>query len=186
MYLYDPIDLQIARLNTKGLILDVGGGGEGIIGRIHGSQVVSIDICRDELIEAPAGPLKIQMDTTKMGFLDAAFGAATFFFSLMYMPTRDMQRQALTEALRVVRGGGEVHVWDGEVARQGRAELAYAIQLNCDALGESVTTAYGAHWPTETRDVAYYIDLCTEVGSQLVRSETVNHVFHLAFVKPRN
>ena len=38
-----------------GSILDVGGGGEGIIGRLYGEQVIAIDNCQEELDEAPDG-----------------------------------------------------------------------------------------------------------------------------------
>ena len=43
----------------KGFILDIGGGGEGIIGRVYGHQVTAIDKCQDELDEAPGGYQKI-------------------------------------------------------------------------------------------------------------------------------
>ena len=35
--------IEVSRIETNGLILDVGGGGEGIIGRLNGKQVVAID-----------------------------------------------------------------------------------------------------------------------------------------------
>ena len=36
-----------------GSILDIGGGGEGIIGRLYGSRVTAIDNREEELDEAP-------------------------------------------------------------------------------------------------------------------------------------
>ena len=35
--------IEVSRIETNGLILDVRGGGEGIIGRLNGKQVVAID-----------------------------------------------------------------------------------------------------------------------------------------------
>lgn|GEM_PF-1587750 len=39
-------------------ILDLGGGGEGVIGQLRGRQVTAVDIRQEELDEAPAGPTK--------------------------------------------------------------------------------------------------------------------------------
>lgn len=43
------------RLQKKlnGSILDIGGGGEGVIGQLYGQQVVAIDKLQEELDEAP-------------------------------------------------------------------------------------------------------------------------------------
>lgn len=43
------------RKELDGEILDVGGGGEGTIGRLYGSQVTAIDNRQEELDEAPDG-----------------------------------------------------------------------------------------------------------------------------------
>ena len=80
-----------------GRILDVGGGGEGVIGRLYPKQVVAIDNDADELYEAPGDFERLLMDATEMTFPDASFDAATFFYSLMFM-TADEQRAALAEA----------------------------------------------------------------------------------------
>ena len=55
----DPVELEIPPLSADGYVLDIGGGGEGVIGRLRGSQVVAIDCRKEELKEAPEGPLKI-------------------------------------------------------------------------------------------------------------------------------
>ena len=47
--------LQLERELT-GSVLDIGGGGEGIIGRLYGKNVTAIDIRQEELDEAPEGP----------------------------------------------------------------------------------------------------------------------------------
>lgn len=69
-------------------ILDIGGGGEGIIGLLYGSKVVAIDQRKKELEEAPEGPLKIVMDARELNFLDNSFDAVTSFFTLMYVKKR--------------------------------------------------------------------------------------------------
>ena len=46
----------------SGRILDIGGGGEGVIGRVYGPQVTAIDVSVEELAEAPEGFEKLVMD----------------------------------------------------------------------------------------------------------------------------
>lgn len=60
--------MAYARLSLEktltGPILDLGGGGEGIIGRIYGRQATAIDNRQEELDEAPDGPKKLLMDAS--------------------------------------------------------------------------------------------------------------------------
>lgn len=95
----------------KGTILDIGGGGEGIIGQLYGEQVVAIDNRREELDEAPDCFEKVLMDATSMTFADNSFENVTSFYTLMFMTEEDQQK-ALREAARVVKPNGEVHIWD--------------------------------------------------------------------------
>ncbi|UCD06465.1 MAG: methyltransferase domain-containing protein, partial [candidate division WOR-3 bacterium] len=77
--------IEMTPIETDGYILDIGGGGEGIIGRLNGKQVVAIDTRFDELQETKNDSLKIVMDATDLKFLPSTFDAATSFFSLMYI-----------------------------------------------------------------------------------------------------
>lgn len=94
-----------AKLSLKkdliGPILDLGGGGEGVIGRIYGQQAVAIDNRQEELDEAPDGPKKLLMDASALAFAPGEFSHVTAFFSLMYMPS-DIQGQVFAEAARVL------------------------------------------------------------------------------------
>ncbi|MDH5201498.1 MAG: hypothetical protein OEW93_11465, partial [Candidatus Bathyarchaeota archaeon] len=58
--------LEMAPLKAEGFILDIGGGGEGIIGKLNGRQVVSIDLSAGELEETDNESLKIVMDATDL------------------------------------------------------------------------------------------------------------------------
>lgn len=99
----------------NGTILDIGGGGEGVIGQLYGRQVVAIDNRREELEEAPDCCPKILMDATEMTFSDASFDHITSFYTLMFM-TADEQQKTLREAFRVLKPNGEVHIWDCDIA----------------------------------------------------------------------
>ena len=61
-YQFEQVALEVKDFESEGFVLDIGGGGEGVIGRLKGKDVVAIDIRRDELEEAVEGPLKIVMD----------------------------------------------------------------------------------------------------------------------------
>jgi len=98
-------------LPTSGTILDIGGGGGGIIGLLAGERVIAIDRLKEELEEAPAGPLKIVMDARELQFLDGAFQTATSFFTLMYIKAED-HRRVFEEVFRVLAPGGRFLIWD--------------------------------------------------------------------------
>ena len=58
-------------------ILDLGGGGEGVIGLIYGGQVTAIDNRQEELDEAPKGPVKLVMDAAALAFAGGSFQTVT-------------------------------------------------------------------------------------------------------------
>ena len=78
-------EVTVENFDALGHILDIGGGVEGIIGVLKGSQVVAIDPSSRELKEAAPGPLKIVMDARELKFLDDTFNTATAFYTLMYI-----------------------------------------------------------------------------------------------------
>lgn len=91
--------------NIKGTILDIGSGGEGIIGRSYKTQVTAIDNRQEELDEAPEGFTKLLMDACDLKFSDSTFDNVTFFYTLMYIEN-EKHRKALEEAYRVLKDGG--------------------------------------------------------------------------------
>lgn len=128
------------RRDITGSILDIGGGGEGIIGRIYGTQVVAIDNREEELDEAPDACEKRLMDATALQFPDRSFDHVTFFYSLMYM-NRDEQRKALGEAARVLRPGGTIHLWDTDIDAAYPEPFVVDLEIVTDRF--SVHTSYG-------------------------------------------
>ena len=46
-------NINISSLDCEGIILDIGGGGEGVIGQKFGNKVIAIDPVLEELEEAP-------------------------------------------------------------------------------------------------------------------------------------
>ena len=107
--------IYLSDFNDKGgLILDIGGGGEGIVGLLKGQKVVAIDRNKRELMGTKNAALKIVMDAKELKFLDDSFDTATVFFSFMYMPEEDLE-SVMAELWRVLNPGGELLIWDAIV-----------------------------------------------------------------------
>lgn len=83
----------------EGSILDIGGGGEGVIGRLYTDQVTAIDNRQEELDEAPGGYRKLLMDAGALAFADASFDHVTAFYALMYVE-KDQHEKVVREACR--------------------------------------------------------------------------------------
>jgi ubiquinone/menaquinone biosynthesis C-methylase UbiE len=165
--------------------VDIGGGGEGIIGRLKGEQVIAIDPSKRELEEAPSGPLKIVMDATDLQFLDSSFHTATSFFTLMYIKASDHE-QVFGEVFRVLKPGGRFLIWEVKlpsrlVTDKDIAAFSLVVQLP----GEEVETAYGASWPRREQDLGYYLARATKVGVQIVDQWEKDHLLFLELGKPQ-
>ncbi len=133
------VDIILKR-EISGRILDLGGGGEGVIGRIYGRAVTAIDIRQEELDEAPGNFERLCMDARRLDFPDTSFDAVTAFYFLMYLAPED-RPAVFAEAARVLRPGGRLHVWD---AGYGSASPGpHLVELEIDAAGEPISTTYG-------------------------------------------
>ncbi len=165
-----------------GSILDIGGGGEGFIGRTYGEQVVAIDLSQDELNEAPNVCRKVLMDATDLKYENAYFDNVTFFYSLMYM-TKDEQAKAISEAARVVKNCGIMAIWDCEI------DTAYPnpFLVNIDVLvnGEKHHTTYGIV-KKDTQKLATIKQLCLNAGLHLIKESINYNQFYLHFKKKEN
>jgi SAM-dependent methyltransferase len=164
MHVFERQDLRVDDFEASGYVLDIGGGGEGIIGRMKPNQVVAIDLYKRELLESPPGPLKIIMDATDLKFLDESFATVTAFFSLMYMQP-DVQRKVFAEAYRVLKPGGRWLIWDAVLpATLDPSTKGVIFRFTFHLPGESVRTGYGTFWPEKPMDLAYYRSLAEEAG----------------------
>ncbi len=180
-----PQSINLPDISTPGWILDLGGGGEGIIGQTYGDRVIAIDRSRRELEEAPEGGLKIVMDAKKMQFLDKTFDTATGFFFLMYVLPENRTR-VMQEVYRVLRPGGRWLIWDLTIPPYpGGKEDVYVIRIN--ALlpdGRALEAGYGCPWPNWQQNAADYAHLAREAGFRVVNSMETGLIFHLELIKP--
>ncbi len=132
------------RLADNVKILDIGGGGEGIISKIYKEKVVAIDNRADELNEIiGTSSLKIVMDATKLDFIDGQFDRATAFYSFMYMNDSDVN-DSIAEAYRVLKDKGAFEIWDIDMPSISDVEEdIFIAQLNVKYEDQSITTGYG-------------------------------------------
>ncbi len=111
-YDFPQLEISLDEYALPGPVLDIGGGGEGVIGQLLGWDVIAIDHRLDELLETPDGHDKVMMDARRLGFSGQFFPTLTAFFSLMYIPKREDQITVFAEAQRVLQPGGSFHLWD--------------------------------------------------------------------------
>ena len=185
LQLFPMQDVVLHGCPGEGLILDIGGGGEGIIGRLMGDRVVAVDLSREELEGAPQGNIKMVMDARELAFLDNSFHTATSFCTLMYIDDREEQRQVLAEVLRVLKPGGRLFVWDVEVpARHKEGKTTAVFPLKISLPGDTVHTAYGVAWPEQPHDLSYYARLAALAGFEVADRKQNGLVISLELVKP--
>jgi len=176
--------VELKPVHKKSLrFLDIGGGGEGIIGKLYGSNVVAIDKRADELYETSNDSLKIEMDAAQMGFLDNSFNVVTIFFTLLYMPA-DVKQAVLKESLRVLKDGGVLEIWDAFVPKyeQGEKDI-FVADVEIVLPDETIHTQYGSLMGKEAQTDAQIRDWCTAIGLQAVDSFSNDIFFHQVFHK---
>jgi len=186
-FFFEQQEVVVQNFETSGYILDIGGGGEGIIGILKGEKVVAIDPRKEELEEADEGPLKIIMDARDLQFLDNTFDTTTAFFSLMYIKSRFAYESVLGEVFRVLKAGGQFLIWDASIPQRMDDERdIFVVPVLVKVGGKQIETGYGQPWPEEVRDLAFYLGLAEESGFHVVDQEKNGQVFFLQLQKPEN
>jgi len=175
--------IDLTNVELKGRILDIGGGGEGIIGQLKGEQVVAIDRRESELKEAvPGDYLKIIMDAKDLQFLNETFDTTTSFFTLMYIPP-SIHQKIFQEIYRVTKKGGEFVIWDFKIPKRGSSDKEfYGLYLEVKIEEKEISTGYATKWDKE-QDLEYYLKLGTSIGFKSVETKTMNEIFYLRFQK---
>lgn len=165
---HPKLEVVVPDFPAEGLILDIGGGGEGVIGQLKGRQVVAIDLLKRELEEAPGGPLlKIVMDARDLKFLDGTFATATVFFTFMYIAPAD-HAKVFAELFRVLEPGGRLLVWDPVFppkADPDKTKIIYPLRVELP--GKTINTGYGVTI-AEGQGADHFADLAKAAGFEVV------------------
>jgi len=176
----DVQTVGVSRIETDGLILDVGGGGEGIIGRLNGKQVVAIDTREGELMETHNEALKVVMDAADLKFLPKSFDVCTAFFSLMYIP-KSIHQKVFEEVFRVLKDNGRFLIWDARIPENAAGHKAFIVHLKVKLPNEEVGTAYGAGWQAQSPEC--FKEMARLTGFKVTKESSKNEIFHLEMEK---
>lgn len=178
-------NVPLADFPAKGLILDIGGGGWGIIGQLKGRQVVSIDISPQELVEAPPGPLlKIIMDARSLLFLDDTFPTVTVFFTFMFMAPADHDK-VVRELYRVTEPGGRILIWDVVFPDLKDPKKRYAnFPVTIALPGKTVEAGYSTYLVPGGQGPAHFEALAARAGFKVAAKKAAQQWFYLELVKP--
>lgn len=173
------VDIILKR-DIAGRILDLGGGGEGVIGRIYGRAVTAIDIRPDELEDAPGDFERICMDARQLEFPDGCFDAVTAFYFLMYLFPGD-RGAVFSEAARVLKSGGRMYVWDA--VYDCAFPEPHLAELYIDAAGEKISTTYGVLGEGMSLSRDGVLRCASEAGLELADERLAGEHFYLVFRK---
>lgn len=182
--MHPKLEVTVPDFPAQGLILDIGGGGEGVIGQLKGKQVVAVDLSKRELEEAPGDPLvKIVMDARDLKFLDASFDTVTVFFTFMYITPAD-HAKVFEEIRRVLRPGGRLLIWDVVFPeRSDERQLYVMFPLRTTLPARTIQTGYGVKF-AEGQGPDHFLELAGQAGLELVTRQSTNGWFSLELKKP--
>ena len=172
--------IELTPIETDGLILDIGGGGQGIIGKLNGKQVIAIDTSEKELEGTQNEALKVVMDATDLKFLSKSFDVCTAFFSLMYIPN-DEHLKVFREAYRVLRDDGKFLVWDVRIPKKRRDYKAFVVRLRVRLPNEEIAAEYGVKW--KAQDIEYFKDLGRKTKFKIMSERINGEIFYLEMSK---
>ncbi|WP_432409561.1 class I SAM-dependent methyltransferase [Wukongibacter sp. M2B1] len=165
------------------LILDIGGGGEGVIGLCYGERVVAIDPSKEELEEAAEGPLKVVMDSRNLLFLDNSFDIVTSFFTQMYINKADHEK-VFEEIYRVLKKDGQFIMWDITIPKYNNGDKdIFVVKVKVETPLKLVETGYGVLWKNKEQSIDYYLGLGSKTGFKVINKEINDQIFKIIFSK---
>ena len=164
----------------KGRVIDIGGGGEGVIAQAGGDRVVPIYKYISEIHEArekaPDIPWMVA-DATELPYKSNCFDNATAFFSCMYMPD-NVKENVFRETQRVLKKGGEFWIWDVHMAPKSNV---FAIRLQVDFHeGHRIRTVYGVKAKDQSAE-----SICSHLQEAGFETEVITNRKHWFLIKAK-
>ncbi|MFW9834648.1 MAG: class I SAM-dependent methyltransferase [Candidatus Thorarchaeota archaeon] len=162
-------EITLERLEGDGLILDIGGGGEGLVSRIGGERVCAIDIRMSEIREAQIHGHQSNWfvaDGRTLCFREEVFDIVTLWFSLAYMSDWNTKRTVLEEAHRVLRKNGRLSILASHIPEASNSLVFWGKFILPD--GTVSKTGYGVRGG-QNQTLQRILNLVSNVGfSQLL------------------
>jgi ubiquinone/menaquinone biosynthesis C-methylase UbiE len=173
--------IKLSPLKSEGLILDIGGGGEGIIGKLNGRQVVAVDTRAKELKATRTQALRIVMDAADLKFLPESFYLCTSFFSFMYIPY-DKHSRVFSEVRRVLKDRGRFLVWDVKMSAEHEGCKVFVVDLKIQLPKEEIRTKYGVKWNNQ-QNIDHFKELAQKTNFKIANEWSKGEVFFLEMIK---
>lgn len=161
-------EIDLSSLKLIGRILDIGGGGEGVIGRIKEDSVISIDLRKGELEESPCNTIKIVMDAADLKFIDNTFDIACAFYTFMYV-RKEKRELICAETFRVLKSGGQFLIWDVTIpAQPPDGEDFFIVPTNIQLTSNKmISPGYGVGWKGHSAECDDYLIAAEKVGFKI-------------------
>lgn len=163
--------ISLKELSTEGLILDIGGGGEGLVSRIGGEKVCAVDIRMSEIREAQIHGAPANWfvgDGQRLGFKDASFDTVTLWFSLGYMREWNIKLRVLEEAKRVLTKQGEISILASKIPDSAERFVFWAHFTLPD--GSISQTGYGVRG-NQGQTLEKIVDLLNDLEFKISNTE---------------
>lgn len=182
---YHRLPLQELTVSSipNGSVLDIGGGGEGVIAQIGRERITAIDKLESEIKEAqPNAPEAkwVVADASKLDFPDNYFDNATAFFSGMYM-TLETLKDVFLEVNRLIPMKGEFWVWDAAIDYEiGPFIIPLKIKLNDEKI---IETGYGRRTVQRDRSVNDVVQILQNIGFKVRIISSTKYWYFLKAIK---
>jgi len=172
--------IEVSRVEANGFILDVGGGGEGIIGKLNGNQVVAIDTSERELMETHNEALKVVMNAVDLKFLPKSFDVCTAFFSFMYIQ-KGIHQKVFEEVFRVLKDNGRFLIWDARIPESVTIYKTFTVHLKVKLPNGEVETSYGVR--CQAQNIEHFKELAKLTGFKVTKEWSKSEIYHLEIHK---
>lgn len=179
-----PIQLiDLEPIPGRESILDIGGGGEGLVSRLEGQRVFAVDIRFDKIQEARLYDVHSQWilaDARSICFQDASFNVASFWFSLGYFHSFKLKFAALAEAFRCMKEGGLLSIIAAKIANKEEKHVfnAHFVFPN----GSISQIGFGVRGK-QNQNVAIISQLVRSAGFKVIGSERHKYWFRIEALK---